>query len=83
MALPVGAQILMHDTALIPRSQHLADKHWVVWKYLLVNGQEVDICVLHGQQEDEGIAMVTNARSSATAMDKRAIDTKRHEIGKT
>lgn len=38
--------------------------------YLLVDGQEGDVRFLHGEQEDHGVALVTNARSPSTPVHK-------------
>lgn len=50
--------------------------------HLLVDGQKVDIGLLHWQQKDEGVALIANACRAPTAMHE-GTETKPHKKKKT
>lgn len=39
--------------------------------HFLVDGQKVDVGLLHGQQEDEGVALVADSSGTSTSMYER------------
>lgn len=58
----------------LPKYVHLGyEKNSLVfYGHLLVDGQEVDVGILHWQQEDQGVAVVTNARRATAAVHESA-----------
>lgn len=50
--------------------------------HLLVDGQKVDIGLLHRQQKDEGVALIANTCRAPTAMHE-GTETKPHKKKKT
>lgn len=45
--------------------------------HFLVDGQKVNIGLLHRQQEDEGVALITDTGRASTAVDKSTEEKKK------